>query len=39
MSNDKVGDKDIDNIWRSVKSVSSDNAKCMIRNRGVDDYE
>ena len=36
MSNDKVlGDKDIDNIWRSVKSVSSDDAKRMIRNAGI----
>ena len=36
MSNDKVlGDKDIDNIWRSVKSVSSDDAKRMIRNTGI----
>lgn len=36
MSNDKVlSDKDIDNIWRSVKSVSPDDAMRMIKNRIV----
>ena len=33
MSNDKVlSNKDIDNIWRSVKSVSPDDAKHMIKS-------
>lgn len=36
MSDDKVlSDKDIDNIWKSVKSVSSDDAMRMIKNHGV----
>lgn len=36
MSDGKVlRDKDIDNIWKSVKSVSVDDAKRMIRNRGI----
>lgn len=36
MSGDKVlSDKDIDNIWRSVRSVSSDDAIRMIKNRSV----
>ena len=36
MSNDKVlSDKDITKIWKSVRSVSSDDAKYMIKNRGI----
>jgi hypothetical protein len=35
MSNDKVlSDEDIDNLWESVKPVSSDDAIRMIKNRG-----
>jgi hypothetical protein len=34
MSNDKMlSDKDIDNIWKSVKPVSSEDAIRMIKNR------
>lgn len=34
MLNDKVLSKeDIDNLWKSLKPVSSDDAKCMVKNK------
>lgn len=36
MSNDKtLSDEDIDNLWKNIKPVSSDDAERMIKNKNI----